>query len=334
MVFFIGHTKEIDGEAYLVPLEGDFKDATTLIPLKWVYEKLAECQARQKILVLDGNRYNAAQGEERPVGGADGGEVRGRAEGAAGRRRGVVGLLGDAGSHEFDGAPLGVFLDSLRLAPDAREGLQGRAGRQHPEARRPHPAGGAPRSRRRQHEPLTGAAQVKQTPFLAGKPPADGAEYDRDEAAGRGAGLPDVQEQATSRRSSDLLAEISLPPVKSSADSGADLDFASLPPFSPDALKKYERRRCPPTPSCARRSTRPRVALWAVSTAHRRRAISQGDVAAYRDEVAQQGHVDHAATATRAPAAARPRTASRRASSTTARTCRASSPCWRTCWTS
>src|SRR5262249_47961462 len=51
LVFFIGHAKEIDNEAYLVPLEGDLKDASTLIPLKWVYDKLAACKARQKVLV-------------------------------------------------------------------------------------------------------------------------------------------------------------------------------------------------------------------------------------------------------------------------------------------
>ena len=69
MVYFIGHTKEVNDQAYLVPLEGEFDNVETLIPLKWVYDQLAKCEAQQKILVIDGNRFNAAQGEERPSAG-------------------------------------------------------------------------------------------------------------------------------------------------------------------------------------------------------------------------------------------------------------------------
>src|SRR5262249_22530013 len=38
----------------------------SLIPLAWVYEQLAECKARQKLLVLDVFRYPPARGEELP----------------------------------------------------------------------------------------------------------------------------------------------------------------------------------------------------------------------------------------------------------------------------
>ena len=66
LVFFIGHAVELGDDVYLAPIEGELDRAETLIPLKWVYEKLAECKARQKVLVLDVNRYNAAFGQERP----------------------------------------------------------------------------------------------------------------------------------------------------------------------------------------------------------------------------------------------------------------------------
>ena len=42
--------------------------ADTLIPLKWFYEQLTKCKARQKVLVLDVNRYNQTFGQERPGG--------------------------------------------------------------------------------------------------------------------------------------------------------------------------------------------------------------------------------------------------------------------------
>ena len=40
-----------------------------MIPLKWVYEQMAKCKARQKVLVLDVNRLNPGHGLERPNGG-------------------------------------------------------------------------------------------------------------------------------------------------------------------------------------------------------------------------------------------------------------------------
>jgi hypothetical protein len=63
---FAGHATEIDKEAYLVPILGDLKDAKTLIPLKWVYDRFQECKARQKVLILDVCRYDPARGMERP----------------------------------------------------------------------------------------------------------------------------------------------------------------------------------------------------------------------------------------------------------------------------
>ena len=78
LLMFSGHVVESEErkEAYLVPIEGDTdeiylpieerKTLKTLIPLSWVFEQLAVCPARQKILVLDVCRSNTGRGEERP----------------------------------------------------------------------------------------------------------------------------------------------------------------------------------------------------------------------------------------------------------------------------
>src|SRR4029077_16315337 len=66
MILFTGHAIEIDKDAYRVPVEGNREDKTTLIPLAWVYDKLARCKARQKLLILDVFRYPPARGEELP----------------------------------------------------------------------------------------------------------------------------------------------------------------------------------------------------------------------------------------------------------------------------
>lgn len=69
MIFFVGHAVERDGQPFLVPLEGEFENKQTLIPLGWVYQRLAECPARQKVLVVDVARSDSSRGFERPGGG-------------------------------------------------------------------------------------------------------------------------------------------------------------------------------------------------------------------------------------------------------------------------
>jgi hypothetical protein len=66
LILFAGHATDIDKEAYLIPFEGNKEDAKTLVPLSWVYEQLAKCKARQKILVLDVFRFPPARGLELP----------------------------------------------------------------------------------------------------------------------------------------------------------------------------------------------------------------------------------------------------------------------------
>jgi hypothetical protein len=72
VLVFIGHAVETEKEAFLVPLEGDLENPETLIPLQWVYDRLKECKARQKVLIVDVCRHNPGRGQERPGGEAMG----------------------------------------------------------------------------------------------------------------------------------------------------------------------------------------------------------------------------------------------------------------------
>ena len=69
ILIICAHTVDIDGKPYLVPLEGELKDAKTLIPLAWLMEQLDRCPAQQKLLMADFNRFDRARGKERPNGG-------------------------------------------------------------------------------------------------------------------------------------------------------------------------------------------------------------------------------------------------------------------------
>src|SRR5205807_10272807 len=66
LLVFAGHVVESEGEAFLVPLEGEFNIKETLIPLSWLYERMKKCPARQKVLVLDTCRLDTGHGLERP----------------------------------------------------------------------------------------------------------------------------------------------------------------------------------------------------------------------------------------------------------------------------
>jgi hypothetical protein len=66
-VYFTGHVVELGepAEAYLAPLDGELEAVESLIPLKWLFGKLEQSPARQKVLVLDVCRYNAERGLQR-----------------------------------------------------------------------------------------------------------------------------------------------------------------------------------------------------------------------------------------------------------------------------
>src|SRR5205823_555038 len=66
MILFVGHAIAIDKDAYLVPIEGEQGVKETLVSLSWVYDQLAKCPARQKVLILDLCRFDPSRGLERP----------------------------------------------------------------------------------------------------------------------------------------------------------------------------------------------------------------------------------------------------------------------------
>src|SRR4029077_5329364 len=57
-IYYGGHAVEKDGKAYLVPVDGDFNDVTSLIPLDDFWTKVKDCKAQQKVVVFDVCRLN------------------------------------------------------------------------------------------------------------------------------------------------------------------------------------------------------------------------------------------------------------------------------------
>ena len=67
IIVFSGHAVEKEGEAYLVPLEGEMDEVGSLIPLKDFYAKLAACPAQEKLIIYDVCRFDVGTGVERPM---------------------------------------------------------------------------------------------------------------------------------------------------------------------------------------------------------------------------------------------------------------------------
>ncbi len=65
-IYFGGHAVEMDGKAYLVPVEGEPDEVGTLIPLDGIFAKLRDCKAQQKLLILDVCRFNTQYGAAKP----------------------------------------------------------------------------------------------------------------------------------------------------------------------------------------------------------------------------------------------------------------------------
>ena len=237
MVFFIGHAVTIGDEMYLAPIEGELDNAETLIPLKWVYEQMAKCKARQKVLVMDVNRLNPAHGLERPNGGAmdlkadkallappDGVQV-------------WTACLADQQSYELDDAPEGVFLDKLYTALAPKQGEKGLEGKiQRPDD--PLPL--------QQLCDLVNASlkeelgpKLEQQSRLSGAEAKDGAPFDRNEEPAPAIALAPAPTGSSAKDIQSVLDEVGTPSIKSSReDSGIHFDV--LPPFAQEKLADYK----------------------------------------------------------------------------------------------
>jgi hypothetical protein len=264
LVFFIGHAVELGGEPYLVPIEGELDNASTLLPLPWVYQQLEKCRARQKVLVLDVDRFNPTLGLERPGGGPLGAKFDAALKAPPPGVQVWSACVAKQLSYETDQMPMGAFLDELwtALAPTSpRQGLEGKI--QRPDD--PLPLGPLNELVNRGLQAELGPQKLEQVARVSGGDADNGAAYDRDEPLPPS---PVLAPYVRSRENRDLAhrvldKEIGAPPVKVSLNDLA-INYDLLPPFAEEALKPYEEAGDPNSP-LQQVVHRARVALWAVS---------------------------------------------------------------------
>jgi hypothetical protein len=255
ILVFVGHAVDIDDQAYLVPLEGELTVKESLIPLKWLYDRLATCPARQKVLVMDVCREDAARGNERPGSGPMGPKLDAALANPPPGVQVLTACIAGQFSHEYDYATVGssdirgsAFLSLLTQVPRSGWGL--------PKPEDPLPIQlltdkikGA----------LTGVVmsrdKVPQTERLSGAEPADpgeGAAYDSAAAMPARFEIPRPAALAEGGLANPemikaIFGEIALPPIKpprdaaDAAQNGDDIArLAMIVPFRAEAMKGYD----------------------------------------------------------------------------------------------
>jgi hypothetical protein len=259
MVFFIGHALVLGDDAYLVPIEGELDNAATLIPLKWVYEQLAACKARQKVLVLDVNRFNSTRGLERP----DAGPMDPKFEKAVKEPPDGVQVWAacSAGqqSYETDDAPQGSFIEALYVA--SQKGIQNKD--QKPDD--PLPLEYFKEKVDEQMASDLKRYKLQQVSILGGKMPETGAAYDKNEPLAKTPTLaPMPENKGTEKLVRAVIDQVGTPGVKPGQGSEG-LNYEALPPFDPEVLKKYDEDKGTDDSPLRKAVRSTRALLWAAA---------------------------------------------------------------------
>jgi hypothetical protein len=263
LLMFIGHSVEINGKVYLATIEGELDDAKTLLPLQWLYDQMSKCKARQKVLVLDVNRFHPTLGQERPGAGPMGPAL----DKACQNPPDGVQVWSACGlkqrSYETDECPEGVFVEALYR--ELKKGIPGHI--QKPDDLLP--VDQLVERVNAQMKKELGPHKLEQVSRLSGKPPAEGAAFDKTQAAPPEARLvlaplPGQGSSENKKLIEEVLDQVGTPPVKPTRDDVA-LRYESLPPLSPEAFKKYEADTGKAGAKLRAAVHQARVALWAIT---------------------------------------------------------------------
>jgi hypothetical protein len=243
VVLLVAHTAEIDGEPYVIPLEGDQGAKDRLIPLAWIYEKLAAAPARQKILILDTCRFNPTRGQERPGGEPMNEKLDAKLKEPPPGVQVWTACVSGQRSYEFDNShgdgkiDNGLFLDCLQRA--LVNGIDGPAQRPEEPIRMEALVDKVNALMKAELASL----KLEQTSRLSGKEAEGGAAYDpKQQPAAKFAVIvppPAGEDTASLEEVRSIMKQIAVPPLKRTSDDML-LQPEAMPPFSAKLLAEYK----------------------------------------------------------------------------------------------
>jgi hypothetical protein len=232
VLLFIGHATVIDSQCFLAPLEGDLDNKETLIPLSWLLEKLGQCKARQKVLVLDSFRRDPGRGVDRPASGPMPAEFAKALEQAPAGVEVWAPCQADQYSYEIDGQS--VFLDKICEALES------------PRSDKPEEALCASDERNAIQAKVEGevakALKAKQGTLWTGKMAEQGASFDPQEHLPAQLILMTPEPDSPPAADADIrqiLRELKLPPIQLSAVDDGKFDLEGIVFFARDKLAPY-----------------------------------------------------------------------------------------------
>jgi hypothetical protein len=247
VVLFTGHAEVLEDKAYLVPLDGELKIATSLIPLSWLSEQLRSCKARQKLLIVDTCRLDPGRGTERPSPGPMTPALEAAFKAMPSGVQVWTACAANQSSLEYryqtfagrdtEGS---VFINSFFYAF-----LQGGPAKQQPEG--PLPVDDlVTKVATFTNATVQGLEKQSQTPQVFGNVLADGAAYDSTAAAPQRVVIPKPAQLAKGGLADPKMVraifdEIKCPPIKSTAadQAVATEELESVYPYSADVMKAY-----------------------------------------------------------------------------------------------
>jgi hypothetical protein len=250
---FTGHVIESEGQAFIVPLEGEFDQPELLIPLKEVYQKLGECKAQQKLIIWDVCRFNPDRGTERPSFGKMTESLEKILHTPPEGCLVITSCSKDEYAYEFDFIPNtasrsagygSLFLDEILHA--SAKGILSKTGKKN--------TGGIPSP----DEPIptknlidylteslptfakAATAGHSQTPKVSGTDSGDKQPYDSKEALAAKFEMPKAAKGADNKDVSMIFEELTIPTIKAVRKNLPQQKFAMVFPFKEEVMAKYK----------------------------------------------------------------------------------------------
>jgi hypothetical protein len=248
VLIFAGQSSEVDGEPYLAPLEADLSDKATMVPLKWVYEKLAACKAQQKLFIVDVCRFDPGRGTERPGSEAMGEKLDAMLKSPPAGVQVWSSCVAGQQSYEYDydayegfemagSAFFSTFFYASQQGKLSTGGIQ-KGGDPLPVAQLVDVVN------ERTAKVVDKKQHAKQTPRLVGTP-GESVAYDPQEPAPARFDIPTPASLMTAgvadkKLVKSLIAEADVPPVKVARKGTPAINLDMIFPFSAEVMKDYQ----------------------------------------------------------------------------------------------